>query len=162
MRLRLLAAEIRAELPRIERTLSELEDARERLPATDGSRLVLYGAAALLETFYTGVEKVLTRIASAMGGVPEGQAWHRQVLEDAALDLPKMRPPVLSSRSIAALDPYLAFRHRFRNLYLFDLDWQLMEPLLQQVAGVWRATEADLRTFADALERMAEALDSDS
>jgi hypothetical protein len=60
------------------------------------------------------------------------------------------------------LDPYLAFRHRFRNLYLFDLDWQLMEPLLQQAAGVWRATEADLRTFADALERMAEALDSDS
>lgn len=40
-----LAAELRAELARIDRTVSELEQAAVRLGSATGDRLVLYGAA---------------------------------------------------------------------------------------------------------------------
>jgi predicted nucleotidyltransferase len=92
-RLQLLAAELRAEVGRIARTVAEIEEACVRVAQPDGPRLLLYGAAALLETFYSGVEKLLTRIAGAFGGMPDGHAWYRRLLEDAALDLPKLRPP---------------------------------------------------------------------
>jgi hypothetical protein len=60
-KLRLLAAEIRAEQDRIDRTVSELDAAVTAVGQLDSTRLQLYGAAALLETFYSGVEKALTR-----------------------------------------------------------------------------------------------------
>ncbi len=158
-RLRLLAAEVRAELVRCERTAAEVAEARIAVANRDCPRLTLYGAAALLETLYTGVEKTLSRIALAMGGVPEGGAWHRRLLDDATLDLPKLRPPVLAESTVRLLEPFLAFRHRFRNLYLFDLDASLISPLLTDAAPAWRAAAADLSGFAARIEALADALE---
>ena len=150
-----LAAELRAELSRIDRTVSELEQAAVRLGSATGDRLVLYGAAALLETFYTGIEKGLTRVALAMGGLPSGATWHRTLLEDMTLSIPQTRPAVLSEATVAQLDSYLAFRHRFRNLYLFDLEASLLEPLLRRTPVAWAATRAELNAFCDTLAAMA-------
>jgi hypothetical protein len=160
-RLRLLAAELRGELTRIERTVAEIEAAAPLLGDPGCPRLALYGAAALLETFYTGIEKALMRVAAITGGMPEGAAWHRKLLEDATLDLPKLRPPVLRPATARLLEPYLAFRHRFRNLYLFDLDAGLTAPLVEDAGPAWEATRADLARFAEALEAIADALDAE-
>jgi hypothetical protein len=75
--LRRLAGELRAEGANIERTLGEMDEARQVLLAPSSSKLDLYAAAALLDNFYTGVEEAFGRIASALGGVPSGPAWHR-------------------------------------------------------------------------------------
>lgn len=161
-RLRLLAAELRGELTRVGRTVSEIGAASPLLADPRCPRLTLYGAAALLETFYTGIEKALTRIAAVTGGLPEGAAWHRKLLEDATLDLPKLRPPVLRPSTARLLEPYLAFRHRFRNLYLFDLDAALTAPLVADAGLAWQAARADLAGFAEELEAIADALDAES
>jgi hypothetical protein len=74
VQLRLLAAEVRAEQGRIDRTVAELTAAVDGLGRPDATRLQIYGAAALLETFYSGIEKALMRIAGATGSLPEGGA----------------------------------------------------------------------------------------
>ena len=158
-RLRLLAAELRAECARIATTVAEIDSARTELDASTCTRLSIYGAAALLETFYTGIEKALTRIAATMGGMPDGAAWHRRLLDDAALELPKLRPAILSADTVRALEPYLAFRHRFRNLYLFDLGAALLKPLMADVGPVWAQTAAAFERFANHLELLADRLD---
>lgn len=159
-RLRMLAAEIRAELPRLERTVAEIAEAHQGLVRSEATRIYLYAAAALLETFYSEIEKTLARIASAMAVLPAGPAWHRRLLEEAALDLPKVRPPIFSEDTVRRLDAYLAFRHRFRNLYLFDLDADLVIPLLERVPVLARTVLADLSDFAATLDDMADGLDS--
>ena len=58
------------------------------------------------------------------------------------------------------LEPYLAFRHRFRNLYLFDLDVRLVLPLLADAPAAWSAASADLTAFAAHLAALADELDS--
>lgn len=73
-KLRLLAAEIRAEQARIGRNVGELDAAATAVSRPDSTRLQLYGAAALLETYYSGIEKAMTRIAQATGSMPEGGA----------------------------------------------------------------------------------------
>ena len=153
--LRLLAAEVRAEQGRIDRTVAELTAAVDALGRPDATRLQLYGAAALLETFYSGIEKVLMRVAGATGSLPEGGAWHRRLLADATLDLPQIRPAVLSEATARVLEPYLAFRHRFRNLYLFDLEPRLVLPLLTDAPAAWAAAAADLGAFAAHLDALA-------
>lgn len=154
-KLRLLAAELRAERTRIDRTLAELTDALDAVGRPDSTRLHLYGAAALLETFYSGIEKALMRIAGATGSLPDGSGWHRRLLDDATLDLPQIRPPVFSESTARLLDPYLAFRHRFRNLYLFDLDVRLVLPLLADAPPAWAAAAEDLAAFSAHLDALA-------
>lgn len=159
--LRQIAAEVRAELAHIGRTVDELKRAREDVAAEPDRRVVLYGAAALVETFYSGVEKAFSRIARGLGAMPEGPAWHRTLLDDMLLDIPKVRPAVLRVSTRDALAKYLAFRHRFRNLYLFDLDAQHVAPLCAEAAATFAATRADLEAFARALDTLADALDPD-
>lgn len=158
VKLRLLAAEVRAEKSRIDRTLAELTAAVDAVSRPDAERLQIYGAAALLETFYSGVEKALMRIAAATDSTPEGGGWHRRLLNDATLDLPRIRPPVLAETTARMLEPFLAFRHRFRNLYLFDLDARLVLPLLSDAPAAWAAADADLSAFADHLDALAREL----
>lgn len=52
-RLRLLCAEIRAELPRLERTVAEIAEAHQGVSGPESPRLFLYAAAALLETYHS-------------------------------------------------------------------------------------------------------------
>jgi hypothetical protein len=65
---------------------------------------------------------------------------------------------VLADSTVRLLEPYLAFRHRFRNLYLFDLEPGLVVPLLDGVDAAWAAADRDLATFAATLDAMAEQL----
>jgi hypothetical protein len=157
--LRTLAAEIRNELPLIDRTLGELHAITPGTGAGPEGRVHLYAASAVLDTYYTGVERVLERIARTFDAVPTGPHWHADLLAVAALDVPEVRPPVLSGASCAVLKRYLAFRHRFRNLYLFDLDAEQVAPLLQGASAGWTAIRADLDAFASALIELAEALE---
>jgi hypothetical protein len=68
------------------------------------------------------------------------------------LDIPTLRPAVLTRATAAAMDPFLAFRHRFRNPYVFVLE---RAPLLARLArgdDAWRQFDADLDTFSKTLE----------
>jgi hypothetical protein len=157
--LRRLSAELRHAHARVERTVAEAMEARHLLTEAEPERLRLYGAAALLETFYSGVEKALARIAQEMdGGLPQGSAWHRQLLEDMTLRIPELRPAVLRRETARALDGFLAFRHRFRNLYLFDLDAAPLRTLLDELPPCWTLTADDLRAFSDFLLALASSL----
>ncbi|MBM4344520.1 MAG: hypothetical protein FJ100_14235 [Deltaproteobacteria bacterium] len=150
-RLVLLAAEIRAECARVTRCVQEMRSAAEAIAAPAPRTLEIYGAAALLDSFYSGVEKVLEHVARAFDADPTGSGWHRELLEASALELPGLRPAVLAPERIRDLDAYLGFRHRFRHLYVFDLEPARLLPLLQDADGVWQATEADLLGFAERL-----------
>jgi len=154
-RLRLLAAELGSELERVGRLVAEFDHAAAALDDPARDVLIVYGAAALLESFYTGMEKALQRIASTLGGMPGGGAWHRDLLASMALTLRGIRPAVLSEATVAAIDPYLAFRHRFRNLYVFDLEPAPMCTLLKHGADAHQAFAADLEAFAARLDAWA-------
>jgi hypothetical protein len=154
--LRRIAAELQAELSRIDRTVVEVDVA---LQGVSNERVKLYATAALLDTFYTGVEKAFRRIAAELGGVPEGPGWHRTLLEDMGFDIPKVRPSVLRPETTRGLARFLAFRHRFRNLYLFDLEPEPVASLVRDLARTWAEVRADLEGFAATIERLADELD---
>jgi hypothetical protein len=67
--LRRIAAELRGELSQIDRTVLEVD---ALLETASSERVRVYATAALLDTFYTGVEKAFRRIAGELGGIPEG------------------------------------------------------------------------------------------
>lgn len=109
--------EIEAELEQLRSLLVEYRDT----PKGDAAYL-RRAQASMFHDFYNGVERIFLRIAAELGGVPRGDQWHRQLLDDMALDLDDLRPAVISSGLRTRLQTFLRFRHLFRNIYGHELD----------------------------------------
>jgi hypothetical protein len=151
-RLQLLVAELEDERARVAKLISQFDHAAQRLEDPSAEALIVYGVAALLESFYTGVERALSRVAATIGGQPPGSNWHRELLSSMTLDVPELRPAVLARATAAALDPFLAFRHRFRNLYVFDLEREPMLALLSRGPDAWARFDTDLVAFLQRIQ----------
>lgn len=69
------------------------------------------------------------------------------VLEQMSLTIPDRRPALINDELVGELQGFLAFRHRFRNLYGFELEWSRMQPLVKKLPGT-------LRQFRNAVRSM--------
>jgi hypothetical protein len=143
-----LAAAVRDESERLARTVEEAREALAKLSSRSPSSLELRGLGDILHDFYTGAERIFVKIAPELnGGVPAGVSWHRELLDNMALDLPGIRPALLRRETVRALEEFLRFRHLFRNVYGFELEWPRLRALARRVPAVWRLLEADLERF---------------
>lgn len=108
--------------------------------------------ASILHDFYTGVEKVFISLARELDGyVPHAEGWHRLLLEQMSLSLPDKRPALINHELAGDLQEYLAFRHRFRNLYGFELEWSRMRELVVGLPDVLERFEMAIHMLLESL-----------
>lgn len=113
----------------------------------------LSALAAMLHTFYTGIENIFRRVAVEMDGKrAKGESWQRQLLETMARATPD-RGAVISSTLWWRLRGYLDFRHAFRHGYTLELQWAKMASLARGCEKVWRELEAELQGFITSLKK---------
>lgn len=112
----------------------------------------LSALGAFLHSLYSGIENLFRRVAIELDGrLPEGADWHRQLLREMA-GATGRRPRVISEDLHDLLIQYLEFRHLFRNLYAFRLQWERMEALVLGAEGLVTALEGELAEFAKKME----------
>ena len=117
-----LIERIAAELENIDGVLALVPSAGS-LPEL--SELELAGVAALVHSFYNGVENIVKQVLQSRGiALPAGDSWHKELIELAA------ESEVISGETSYSIREYLAFRHFFTHAYAFDIDPQRMEPLV--------------------------------
>ena len=152
-----LAAEIRRDVEDIARLVAHAIEGRRRLADAESDTFVLFGVGKVLHDFYAGTERLMSRVAAHFGGLPgEHGAWHRQLLDDMTLDIPRVRPALLARESARRLDDFLRFRHRFRSLYAFDIEVAPVAALLDKVPTTWVEVEADIARFLAFLDALAD------
>ena len=142
-----LRAEIRFDREAFEQRLRELED----LPL-DGmpTPAETAQAAVALHHAYCAIESILVRVARQIeGSLPQGPEWHQALLHAAGLEIPGVRPALLSRESVEALRRLLGFRHFFRHGYAVPLDPAQLAALRQET-----------RTLAPRLLNEIDELDS--
>lgn len=126
---RRLATEVESELAR----LTALGEEFARTPRRDDTYF-LRARGSILHDFYNGVERVFLRIARELnGGVPRGDQWHRDLLDDMTLEIAEVRPAVIDQDLARALGDYLRFRYLFRNVYGGVLDAERMASLEERL-----------------------------
>ena len=150
-----LATYIRNEVKNLEQlvTLAQQRVASAKTRPEEANAYI-ESAALHLQSFYTAVEQILSRIAENIDeSIPDGSAWHIDLLRQMTYEAPGRRPSILRSETHDALDELRGFRHRVRNLYTFHLN-----P--DRVVTLTNSLPHTLNLFADDLENLIGFLDS--
>lgn len=152
-----LAERIRKELDDLDRLVARANRAVSTAKKNpQDADLFLDSASLNLHDVYSGFERMFKQIAATVdGSVPTSAEWHRELLNQMELDLPKVRPPVLTRETIQRLDEYLRFRHVVRNVYTFSFDPERIGRLVNELEDVYEQVKLELSTFAEFLETVS-------
>ena len=81
------------------------------------------------------------------GGIPRGDQWDRDLVDDMTLDIPEVRPAVIDRGLARTLGEYLRFRHVFRNVYGGVLEAERMASLEKRLPETLAAFRDRVETF---------------
>ncbi|MFL6258303.1 MAG: hypothetical protein ACJ76Y_01220 [Thermoanaerobaculia bacterium] len=152
-----LKEQIAVEESQLERLLAIHQPLLERSRTQAPNDIELSALAALLHSFYTGIENLFRRIAIEVdGGIDKGDGWHRRLLVQVGTSRDS-RPSVISNELLERLQPYLQFRHVFRNSYSFQLHWEKMQPLVLHCEETFESLRAEMAAFTSQMDRLHES-----
>lgn len=147
-----LVARLRLELERIDKTVGLVAEHVAKVDAEGRTDPALAMLSTCLHSFYNGTERFLESVARDVDeSRPTGPTSHRDLLDQAAAPVPGLRDAVITEATRRSLARYLDFRHRFRHLYFFDLEWIDVEPLARDLSTTWRPVRGDFERFLASL-----------
>lgn len=148
----MLSARILAELKELSALVERIEQGWERSKLKNDD-YYLDGVALNLHGFYSGLERIFEKIASTIDGtVPSAANWHQELLNQISIEIPGVRPVVISSELKDLLEDYRGFRHVVRNVYTYQLNPEKMEHLVIKIRQVFEKSNAELSGFARFLQ----------
>ncbi len=110
--------------------------------------LYLDSVALSLHDFYNGLERLFERIAESVDEYkPDGINWHREILNQMSLEVPNVRPAIISQSLKEKLDEYRAFRHIVRNVYAHNLRLNRMKNLIEKLDTAFKEVKESLQSF---------------
>ncbi|RPI88493.1 MAG: hypothetical protein EHM41_01060 [Chloroflexi bacterium] len=146
---------ISQELENLDRVVKRAELSMKKAQSDPLDADLFYDSVALnLHDFYAGLERLFQYIAVNVDKlVPSGSEWHRELLNQMALEIPGIRPAVLSNDVVEKLHEYLRFRHVVRNVYTFQFDPERLSRLVNNLQNIFSQTAQDLEDFSKFLEK---------
>ncbi len=148
-----LAARIRENFSELDRVIERVNEGWQRAKTT-GDDYYLDGVALNLHGFYSGLERIFELIAEVVDqSVPQGENWHQKLLQQMAVEIPNVRPAVISENVFQQLNEYRGFRHIVRNVYTYRFDPNKIDNLVRAVPELYQQVKAELLAFATFLER---------
>ena len=152
---RALIERITDERKKIERTVEEIKVRLKKMESASAEDLVdLKDLVAMrLPVFYMGLENIFKRVAQEIDmDEPQGENWHTDLLQQMSKSRAS-RPSVISEKTADALTRILKFRHRFRNIYVFELELEKIVENAQEVCDIFDGLSTELDTFIAWLKR---------
>lgn len=148
---KVLKLSIKDEIKKLEQLDKEKNALLKRRP----SNYVVRAGGSILHDFYTGIEKIFASIAKEVDNrLPMGEEWHSELLHQMTLDIPGLRPQVITANTEKKLREHLGFRHLFRKRYGFELDWQKLKKLLLGMPQIRSNLENEIDRFFEALNSL--------
>jgi hypothetical protein len=148
----ILAARIRIDLPELAFLVERARHGWEKAKTLNDD-YYLDGVALNLHGFYSGLEKIFEKIAATVdGSVPSAANWHQELLSQMSMEIPEVRPAVISQELRDMLEDYRGFRHVVRNVYTHLINPEKIELLIIRIEPVREKLTAELNAFAAFLQ----------
>jgi len=120
-----------------------------------GDTFILRAAGSILHDFYVAAENIFETVSREIDEkLPAGEHWHRELLLRMTLDIPEVRPPLLSKETAGKLDEFRAFRHVFRNVYGFNLSSERIIELLNKFSQTAGCLEMEVYSFIQTMKEI--------
>ena len=120
-RLRLLHGQLEDDYRFIQQCARRHIDMRSRAEQAADSEMAYMALAYLIHNLYTAFESYFLRVAKHFENNLDDSAWHRELIDRMRIDVPGIRPALISPQIAEDLDELRRFRHRFRNIYKSQL-----------------------------------------
>lgn len=131
-----LIEDIKIEFANLERVVGEMSELLSKI-SDKPNFIEIRGAASIMHDFYCGIEKIFEKIAISVDNhMPKGENWHIELLSQMAKPFGNIREPVISEEFYKKLKKYLDFRHLFRHIYGFELDWERFKHLCLNLGDI--------------------------
>ena len=144
---KLVKEQIEFKINDIDKLFSEYELIFEKIKTATPDLFDMTISGSVLHSFYNGLENIFEIIAKNVdGNVPSGNKSHQELLLQMTTDTDK-RTKVLSEDTYVELRVYATFRHFYRHAYSFQLNWEKMQPLIDNLFIVWNKVKSDLEEF---------------
>lgn len=112
-----------------------------------------------IQTLYGVLENYFLRISKFFENNLPADRWHRSLVEKMALDIPGVRPALLTDPVyLKQVKEIVRFRHRLRNLYGEDLDPYKTREVQEIVDRFFKAFIDIHQVFIAKLQAVADAL----
>lgn len=148
-----LASRIRYEIWDIQHSIQRAQKAWI-LAHEEANSLYLDSVALNIHNFYSGLERIFELIAENIDGIkPQGAQWHQDLLRQMSMEIPGVRPAVISLELRDALDEYRAFRHIVRNVYAYKLRIDRIKNLMERLEMTFNKLVEELEGFCSFLEK---------
>ena len=146
------ADELTVELSSLQTVRADIVGAQSRIGEREPDSFECHAVGSILHSFYQGMENICLLIIKRVDKDKlEGGAWHRDLLDRASKPLLDIRPAIIQPTTADLMEDYLGFRHVFRNIYGFELDWEKMKPLLNSAVPMLETFSADIEKFIASL-----------
>ncbi len=139
-----LEAELRARHRDLERIGERIEDRRTTF--ANGAQAV-DSLGYQLHNLYGAFEQLFEEVARTFENRIEAAGYHASPIRRMQLDIPRIRPALLSERTASDLDELRRFRHRFRHAYAVELDSEKVAALAGKTRQIRRDFARDLERF---------------
>src|SRR5262249_53423423 len=105
--------------------------------------------ASATEKIYTGCERIMSQIAREVDSAPVAHAegWHASLLRRMAHAFPGARKEVISDECYRQMDRLRSFRHRERNTYGTNLDFDIVVERSREAVAAFALFRSDVRRF---------------
>ena len=102
---------------------------------------------SVLHSFYNGLENIFEIIAKNIdNNVPSGNKSHQELLHQMS-SKNENRNEIINEELYMQLREYATFRHFYRHAYSFQLNWNKMKPLVENIHKVWKEVKEDLENL---------------
>lgn len=132
-RLQLLRAQLDDDARFVRLSAARHNDMVGRAARSTDSDMATMAVAYLLHNLYTALEGYFLRIAKHFENGIDDRSWHRELLERMKIEIPGIRPAVISHDMVEPLDELRRFRHLFRNPYKSTLKPQRVAEMSDTV-----------------------------
>ena len=145
----IIKRQIQFKIDEIDKLFSEYELIFKKLENGKPDLFDMTILGSVLHSFYNGVENIFETIAKNLDKeVPTGNKSHQELLHQMASEN-NYRQEVISEELYMQLREYATFRHFYRHAYSFQLNWNKMEPLIDNLFKVWKQLKEKLQIIIE-------------
>lgn len=134
-------------LSELERHCSKFSLLQSYVQNKKPDEIILSAIGSHLHSYYNGIEKIFDIINKETDNFSfNSEKSHSELLSVMAMKTDK-RNAVISEQSKIELSDYMKFRHFFRHSYSYDIDWNKIKPLLDNIQENWQRVHEEIDTF---------------